>query len=322
MNVYVDTCVLPERGKLRAGALALMAPLARRGDFQLVLPRLVITEYANLRQTRATQAVNDLRVALKKAYDHLPGIGELYVPSPEEVVDPLIRDLEAIAIVVEVDPRDAAEALRREAARIRPAARGAGARDAAIWLTVVRHHAASGEQGTFMTRNTLDYGDEKDRTSPHPQLLADLGTDIGRFAFAFNPFAFLETLAPPIKVEPILVKDLVEDSDFLSDIAHGLAVSGQFTDEESGIDTGSDASYWEIDPEMMSITSVTSERAYELADAKLTRTKLALMIPVFNEGRFFGVEVEVVAWLEQTSEGPSVLEVETVQRLNTVGVVH
>lgn len=71
--------------------------------------------------------------------------------------------LAEVAQVVPTQPKDALSALMREIEG-RPPARerqadkpGSGARDAAIWLTVLRDHRSRGEPGVFVTKNKQDF---------------------------------------------------------------------------------------------------------------------------------------------------------------------
>jgi hypothetical protein len=68
-----------------------------------------------------------------------------------------------LAEVIPTDDADAAEALEREIVGRAPTKQrvpgkaGSGARDAAIWLTVLRHHRNAGEAGIFVSKNSQDF---------------------------------------------------------------------------------------------------------------------------------------------------------------------
>jgi hypothetical protein len=89
-----------------------------------------------------------------------------------------------------LDPGDAVEAHRREAWRVPPAREGKdggiGARDAAIWLTVVRDHCARDEEGHFLTRNTKDF------PSDDRQWRGQLAEDLEQAKHPLRPYESIE----------------------------------------------------------------------------------------------------------------------------------
>jgi hypothetical protein len=89
------------------------------------------------------------------------------------------RRLSEFATILPLDASDAVGAFEREITGRRPAKKreankpGRGGRDAAIWLTVVRHHFAGDESGHFLSSD----GDMSDANSQlHPGMQADIAT--------------------------------------------------------------------------------------------------------------------------------------------------
>lgn len=86
-------------------------------------------------------------------------------PTPwvPDAVETWRQRLEQVAEVVPTDPSDAVAALEREIVGRPPTKErqkgkpGAGARDAAIWLTVLRDHRSRGEPSVFVTANKQDF---------------------------------------------------------------------------------------------------------------------------------------------------------------------
>ena len=86
-------------------------------------------------------------------------------PTPwvPDAVETWRQRLEQVVEVVPTDPLDAVAALEREIIGQPPTKErqrgkaGAGARDAAIWLTVLRDHHLRGEASVFVTANKQDF---------------------------------------------------------------------------------------------------------------------------------------------------------------------
>lgn len=95
----------------------------------------------------------------------------------DDVVATWRRRLEEFATILPLHPDDAVAALEREIVGAPPAKRretrkpGRGGRDAAIWLTVARHHSGSSEEGHLLS------GDG-DMSDSHSRLHPGMGGDI------------------------------------------------------------------------------------------------------------------------------------------------
>ena len=128
-----------------------------------------------------------------------------------EAIDDWKSRLAGFADVIPTDPADAVEALEREIvgraptkARV-PQKPGEGARDAAIWLTVLRHHKASDEPGAFITTNSDDFA--ADRALKH-----ELGAEVEDFPHPLTLYlsveAFVETLGQPADSSDLELEDV------------------------------------------------------------------------------------------------------------------
>jgi PIN domain len=195
-RVYVDTNALPTKGGIGGGLFGVLAATARAMNIQIMVPRLVLSEYRNLR-------AGDIRSSLEiytKGFESLQAVLELdsiYLPSVEEAIHHLIADLLARVTPIETFPDDAIEALRREAERIPPARDGKGARDSAIWLTICRHHLAAEGCSAFITKNKSDFSARSDPKALHPKLAEDLGAPLHDFTISPIATAFLTSGHPP-----------------------------------------------------------------------------------------------------------------------------
>jgi PIN domain len=122
-------------------------------------------------------------------------IDVLLEPTPwvPDAVETWRQRLEQVAEVVPTDPADAVAALDREIVG-RPPTKprqkgkpGSGARDAAIWLTVLRDHRSRGEPSVFVTANKQDFATEG-------TWKADLATEVAELEHPLTLHLSLEAL--------------------------------------------------------------------------------------------------------------------------------
>jgi hypothetical protein len=84
-------------------------------------------------------------------------------PWPDDAVSAWLERMSDLAEVIPLEAEDAVASLEREIIGRPPTKQrvpnrpGAGARDAAIWLTVLRHHRDAGEEGHLISRNPKDF---------------------------------------------------------------------------------------------------------------------------------------------------------------------
>jgi hypothetical protein len=158
MAVYLDTNVIPERGHIPTLELATLAAMAQEHGLSVVLPRLVVDESVARYHRGVVGAQDKLRSGLVEASSFWPP-DALFMPDPSELSRERRLLLESLYEVAELSDGAAQEGLQRELWRTPPAREGKGARDAAIWLSVVEHHTSTGQLGYFVSRNTKDFGD-------------------------------------------------------------------------------------------------------------------------------------------------------------------
>lgn len=310
MNVYVDTCALPLSGRrLRSGFVSLLAALAKRGDIKLFAPEVVRTEFENLRRERARTAAQALLKAIKEAARHFE-IDGIYIPDEAESVGPLMDEFDALIVTLPVHADDAIAALHREATRSLPTRDGRGARDAAIWLTVVRHHADSKEPGAFITQNTKDFADRETRKL-HDDLMKDVIEGDSRLEVYFSLAEMIGKLAKKVDFPSDRPIDkLLEDYDIFGELAREIRIARVFSDEESGTDM-MDWSIWEVDGDLIQNRGMRVLEAYEVSDAQLVKCVLDADFVMVEQP---AAHISARAWLESDEFGMSLVEVEDVTR--------
>jgi PIN domain len=211
--IYLDTNVLygwRTFAELRRLALSIVA--AQIGQ-AIVLPSLVVEE-AEAQYRRELESAVESFESAERAITRLFGTEYVHVepvPWPEDQIATWRRRLREWCEVMDIHPGDAAAALSREVVGAPPAKPrvpkkpGIGARDAAIWLTIVRHHLSRDEDGHFVTANHTDFlrGDDL-----KPELLADLG-DAARPIYVYADVdGLLARLGEPSDDKPVDVQDL------------------------------------------------------------------------------------------------------------------
>lgn len=164
-------------GELERLALSIVADQLGQ---PIVVPELVVIE-ATAHYRRELTAVLD---SFEAATEDLTKAFNLEYTHTEPQPDPDERELAwrhrllEMCEMTPIHPPDAVEALQREVHGLPPARErvkkkpGMGARDAAIWLSILRDHRERGEVGYFITKDTSDFLDGE---SLKPRLLADLG---------------------------------------------------------------------------------------------------------------------------------------------------
>jgi len=195
---------------------------------QIVVPELVVVE-ATAHYRRELHAVRerfqvastDLAEAFNLEYVHSEP-----QPDPDGREQVWRQRLLDMCEMLPTDPSDAVKALEREVHGIAPARErregkpGVGARDAAIWLAVLRDHLQRNETGHFITKNTKDFFHD-DRLKPH--LVEDL--DGATHPLHVHPgiaalLAAMGTSTADTSIDPVTVTKRGYAA-----VAHGLANS-------------------------------------------------------------------------------------------------
>ena len=179
MAVYLDTNVIygwRTFGELDRLALSTAADQIGQS---IVIPELVVIEAAAHYQRDLEAAID----SFDRAEAQLIELFELeYIhtepqPDPDQRMIKWRERLDEMCEVIPTDESDAVLALKREVQGHPPARErvqgkpGAGARDAAIWLSILRDHRERDEPGYFLTKNTKDFFDDD---TLKPFLLEDL----------------------------------------------------------------------------------------------------------------------------------------------------
>lgn len=161
MAIYLDSNVLyPWRTFSELDRVAVSIVASQTKQFILV-PWLVAEEAGAHYRRSLEKAVTRLESAVgdvNRMFDELEDVDFDPIPDIDRQVASWQERLDAMAKTIPPLAEDAVEALRREVWGVAPARRtqkkGEGARDAAIWLSIVRDHAARGESGHFITEDT------------------------------------------------------------------------------------------------------------------------------------------------------------------------
>jgi hypothetical protein len=174
----------------------------------VVLPSLVIEELLAQRARDFDDALQLIKRGAAQADRFVPMPG-IYLPATEEAVAPLDADLERHFAIAPLSGETARAALVREIRRAPPTREGRGARDAAIWLTVVEDHRLRNEQGYFVTRNTKDFGNPNSPNELHGALRDDL-SGLAPLTFAATTGDLLGLLATDV-ASPVPSESIIAD---------------------------------------------------------------------------------------------------------------
>jgi hypothetical protein len=220
-------------GKTPDGALLrMLRKAAEEAGHDLVLPEMVVEEYL-------AHYLQDVQVAVKKARDAIDHLHRL-IPSwrgqappfgsAHEMAEKKRRDhLEQIFRIHPTPSGTWQEALIREARRHPPAKTswenpGSGARDVAVWLTVVDACQADGGETYFVTANSSDFGKEG---SLRPELAKDLDDRLGQKAHLLRYCPDIPTLMGELGIAKARPP---EDDSIGSATAVRMAIQAALTD--------------------------------------------------------------------------------------------
>lgn len=206
--VVFDTNVLPLAGSLDNSLWLSIRKLCETLGVQVALPEIVVHESVNLRRemyTAASAAFLESYRAVERFFDAQP----VYVPDADEICRTWEEELREAFVIVPVHGDDAVSALEREALRTRPARDGRGARDSAIWMTVLRL-AQTHDKVSFVSRNTADFATGK-AGALHPDLSRDIADVPGEVIYLSSVDAFIGSLAASVE-SPTLTVEQVSDA--------------------------------------------------------------------------------------------------------------
>jgi hypothetical protein len=206
--VLFDTNTLPRRGGLDAPLWSSIRKLCEAVGVAMLISDIVLQESLNLRRDNYQSASAGFLKYFREV-ERFFSPQPLYLPSADEICRDWEDELRDVFEILPVHGEDAAEALDREARRIRPAREGRGGRDSAIWLTVLRH-VPSYDVFHFVSRNTKDFSSGDDSKVLHPDLEAEVSDIDGELRYHVGVDPFLEGLGTPTDAPLLDVADLAE----------------------------------------------------------------------------------------------------------------
>lgn len=180
MAIYLDANVLQSwRTFTEAGRLALSIVAYQLGQ-SIFVPSIAMREAEERYRRELETTVDRFEKAQseveRRFYEQDASVHVEPWPDIESMIETWRRRLEELAVVLPLHDDDAHAAFDREITGISPAKPreqgkpGRGGRDAAIWLTIARHHLAASEEGHLLSRDR----DFTNHDGLRPQLLADI----------------------------------------------------------------------------------------------------------------------------------------------------
>lgn len=301
-GVVFDTNTLPQYGGLDGPLWMSIAKLCRLRSATVYLPELVLHEALNLRRNRA-EVAHAKFIAAQSELSKLFPIEPVYVPDVNDIVDAWEDELRGAFVIVPLDGADAAEALKREALRIRPAREGRGARDSGIWLAALRC-ATDHDAVFFVSGNTADFGVRR-TTELHPDL-AEEATAAG-VQYLTSIHALLDHLAaksevPELSLEVLTDATRAELTDAL--LRDGSPLSEQFEPEEARLAA-------------TIFSSVKPQRAYLVDDGTLVLATATVDLTSDT----LAISIDVTLWLTLNNTTGDIESVEVARLVEHENVV-
>jgi hypothetical protein len=217
MAIFLDTNALPLESHLGSLRFSIIRAIAHQRNHTIFLPSLALEEAVARRQRNVETAARDL----ERALDRLRKLGVKVNTSPiqnaAEIAEQWRKDLTSQVSIIETPDAAFSQALLREIRRLRPAREGRGARDSAIWITVLEAHRNFNELSYFLSNNTKDFADPNDKSRLHPDLAAECSSTNYPLNYCASASDLLTQLGE--KIVPSLSKDmLAEDEAVISAI--------------------------------------------------------------------------------------------------------
>ncbi|MEW2511019.1 PIN domain-containing protein [Streptomyces sp. NPDC046870] len=199
--IFLDTNVLPRVGSLKNVLMSAVLKVASHNKLKIHISEVVLEESVNIRKDLASEAIQKLQDAFNQA-SKVMDLDSIYIPDLQEIASSWRAELEAAFEVFPVKGTQAIEALKREAARKRPAREGKGARDSAIWLSML--DSASGYEAPihFVSDNKEDFADTADAKRLHPDLLEDCKARGVEVVYHRNLDSLLDSLSKKVATAP------------------------------------------------------------------------------------------------------------------------
>lgn len=200
MAIYLDANALWSWRTFTEGDRLAVSIVARQLGQEVLIPWIAAREAEEEYRRSLQDAINDLNQAHSTLERRLDSSFELILkprPNIDGRVKTWRRRLEDLAIVLPMQDGDARTALEREITGTAPATPrdprkpGRGGRDAAIWLSIARHHTSTGEEGHLVSADkAFANGDG----GLNDNLRSDLGNGTRGMCVYPNLATFLEQL--------------------------------------------------------------------------------------------------------------------------------
>ncbi|AXE86583.1 PIN domain-containing protein [Streptomyces sp. Go-475] len=199
--IFLDTNVLPRVGSLKNVLMSAVLKVASHNQLKVYISEVVLEESVNIRKDLASEAIQKLQEAFNQA-SKVMDLESIYIPDLQEITAAWRAELEAAFEVVSVEGTQAVEALKREAARKRPAREGKGARDSAIWLSMLDSASSYNAPVHFVSDNKDDFADTADAKRLHPDLLEDCKARAVEVIYHRNLDSLLDALSSKVTTVP------------------------------------------------------------------------------------------------------------------------
>ena len=222
------------RAKSPSGPLLRMLhKVATETDHELVLPEMVVEEYLAHYRREVEVALQRVRETIEKLRQLVPSWDAPRLPYSSIPAEAEKIRQEQFAQIFQTLPTPESawqEALFREARRRPPSKTswdtpGSGARDVAIWLTVIDACRLRGAETYFVTDNSSDFG----KGALLPELIVDLNDRLGADAHLFHYCPNIPALMSELGIENVdypEAKAIGSASAVLKAIAAGLTDEG------------------------------------------------------------------------------------------------
>jgi hypothetical protein len=229
MAIYLDANVLWSWRSFAEPERLALSIVARQLGQEVFVPSIAAREAEENYRRSLEEALEKVDKAWSTVQRLFETEAEFYVdpwPQVDETVETWRRRLEELTTILPLHDEDAHAAFDREITGTPPAKSrergkpGRGGRDAAIWLTVARHHAGLAEGGHFVSKDG-DMADTKDRL--HARLRQDIAAAPNEVQLYATIEALLTRLGKAVKGREVTIEEL---SGLASGaLAHGLRES-------------------------------------------------------------------------------------------------
>ena len=160
MAIYLDANALWSWRTFTEGDRLAVSIVAHQLGQEVLIPWIAAREAEEEYRRSLQDAIDDLNLAHSTLERRFDSSFELILkprPNIDGYVKTWRRRLEDLAIILPMQDSDARTALEREITGTAPATPrdprkpGRGGRDAAIWLSIARHHTSTGEEGHLLS---------------------------------------------------------------------------------------------------------------------------------------------------------------------------